>query len=68
MLGNNGIGEGTAARRYPEALLQARQGQGFAVLRLLQESEDQLKGRHPHRHIQGLGHEPGCGVAVTASE
>ena len=68
MLGNNGIGEGTAARRHPEALLQERERQGLALLGLLQESEDQLKGRHPHRHIQGLGHEPGCGIAVTASE
>jgi hypothetical protein len=68
VLGNNRIGEGTAARRHPEALLQGRQGQGFVVLRLLQESEDQLKGRHAHRHIQGLGHEPGRAIAVTASQ
>ena len=68
MLGNNGIGEGPTARRYPEALLQERERQGLALLGLLQESEDQLKGRHPHRHIQGLDHQPGCGVTITASE
>ena len=43
MLGNNGISQGTAARRYPEALLQERERQGMALLGLLQKSEHELK-------------------------
>jgi hypothetical protein len=43
MLGNHGIDQSGAARRHPEALLQTRQGQGLAVLGLLQEGEHKLK-------------------------
>lgn len=68
MLGNNGISQGPAARRYPEALLQERERQGLALLGLLQKGEHELKRGHPHRHVQGLDHQPGCGVTITASE
>ena len=40
----------------------------MAALGLLQEGEHQLKGGHPHRHIQGLHHEAGGGITVAASE
>ena len=68
MLGNHGIDQSGAARWHPKALLQTRQGQGLAVLGLLQESEYQLKRGHPHRHVQGLDHQAGCTIAVTASQ
>ena len=68
MLGNDGIGEALATGRYPEALLQSGYGQGLAALGLLQEGEQQLKGRHPHRHIEGLHHQPGRAIAITASQ
>lgn len=35
---------------------------------LLQEGEHQLKGGNPHRHIQGLDHEPGRPVTVTTGQ
>jgi hypothetical protein len=38
------------------------------VLGLLQEGEHQLKGGHPHRHIQRLGHEPGRAITVTTGQ
>jgi len=66
VLGNHGIRQGAAARRHPEALLQERERQGLALLGLLQKSEHQLKGGHPHRDIQRLDHQAGCGVTVTA--
>lgn len=68
MLGNDGIGEALTTGWYPEALLQSGEGQGLAALGLLQEGEHQLKGRHPHRHIEGLHHQTGCAVAITASQ
>jgi len=79
VLGDHGIRQGAATRRYPEALLQQRERQGLALVGLLQEGEHQLKGRHPHGDIQRLDQGPpahsaslrkqaGCGVTVTASE
>ena len=68
MLGNHGINQSGAARRHPEALLQEREGEGLALLRLLQKGEHQLKGGHPHRDIQRLDHQPCSGVAVAASQ
>ena len=38
------------------------------MLGLLQEGEHQLKGGHPHRHIQGLDHQPGGAIAVTTGQ
>jgi len=35
---------------------------------LLEEGEHQLKGGHTHRHIQGLGHEPGRAITVTTGQ
>jgi hypothetical protein len=69
VLGDDGIGEALVAGRDAKTLLQGREGQGLAALGLLQEEgEHQLKGGHPHGHIQGLHHEAGCGITVTASE
>ena len=65
MLGDHGIRQGGAARRHPEALLQEREGQGLALLRLLQEGEHQLKGRHPHRDVERLDHQAGSRIAVA---
>ena len=66
VLGDHGIRQSDAARRHPEALLQEREGQGLALLRLLQKGEHQLIGGHPHGDIEGLDHEPGCRITVTA--
>ena len=79
MLGNHGIRQGAAAQRHPEALLQARQGQGLTVLGVLQKGEHQLKGGHPHCDVQRLGQgpqaqsaslrkQPGCRIMVTAGK
>ena len=68
MLGNHGIRQGCVARRHPEALLQARQGKGLAVLCLLQKSEHQLKRGNPHCHIERLDHQPCSGVTITSGE
>ena len=68
MLGNDGIREALATGRYPEALLQSGEGQGPAALGLLQEGEHQLKGGHPHRHIEGLHHQSGRAIAITAGQ
>ncbi len=68
MFGDHGIRQGAATRRHPEALLQQRERQGVALVGLMQEGEHQLKGRHPHGHIQRLDHQPGCAVTVTASQ
>jgi len=43
VLVNHGIDQSGAARRHPEALLQEREGEGLALLRLLQKGEHQLK-------------------------
>jgi len=43
VLGNDEIRQVACAGRHPEALLQEREGQGFALLRLLQKGEHQLK-------------------------
>ena len=56
MLRDDGIGEARATGRHAEALLQSGEGQVLATLGLLQEGEHQLKGGHPHRHIEGLNH------------
>jgi hypothetical protein len=37
-------------------------------LGLLQKGQHQFKGGNPHRHIQGLDHEPGRPVAVTSGQ
>jgi hypothetical protein len=68
VLGDDGISEARAAGRHPEALLQQRERQGLALVGLLQEGEHQLKGGHPHRHIQRLGHEPGGAITVTTGQ
>ena len=68
MLGDHGIRQGAAARRHPEALLQERERQGLALLGLLQKGEHQVKGRHPHRDVQRLDHEPRGSISVAASQ
>lgn len=68
MLGDHGIRQGAAARRHSEALLQERERQGLALLGLLQKGEHQLKGGHPHRHVQRLDHQPCGSITITASE
>ena len=68
MLGNHGIRQGGAARRHPEALLQERERQGLALLGLLQKSEHQLKGGHPHCDIQRLDHQAGCSITITTGQ
>jgi len=68
MLGNDGIGEARATGRHAEALLQSGEGQVLATLGLLQEGEHHLKGGHPHRHIEGLHHQPGRAIAITAGQ
>ena len=79
MLGNDGIGEARATGRHAEALLQSGEGQVLATLGLLQEGEHQLKGGHPHRHIEGLNQRPpahsaslrkqaGRAIAITAGQ
>ena len=68
MLRDDGIGEARATGRHAEALLQSGEGQVLATLGLLQEGEHQLKGGHPHRHIEGLNHQPGRAIAITAGQ
>lgn len=68
MLVNDGVRQRDAARWYAEALLSTSEGQGLAMLGLLQEAEHQLIGGHPHRQIQRLDHEPDCRVTVTTGQ
>jgi hypothetical protein len=67
VLFNHGIRQAAAAWRYPEALLQRRQRQVLSALALLQKGNHQLKGGHPHRHVQRLDYQPCSGVTFTPS-
>ena len=68
LLEDDGIGEARATGRHAEALLQSGEEQLLAALGLLQEGEHQLKGGHPHRPIEGLHHQPGRAIAITAGQ
>ncbi len=68
VLGDDGVGEARAAGRHAESLLQSGEAQLLAALGLLQEGEHQLKGVHPYRHIQRLGHQPGRAIAISAGQ
>lgn len=60
LLGNRAVG------RQPETLLQLRQRQPMPRSGLLQPGEHRLVGRQAAADVEGLHHEPSCGVTVTA--
>ena len=68
MLGNDWIRQSAAERRRQELWLQEREGQDWALQRLLQEGEHQLIGAHPHGDIEGLNHQPGFRVTGTTGQ
>jgi len=53
--------------RQMEPSLQLRQAQPLALVSALQPAEHRLVTRQPATHIQGLHHEPGSGVTITAA-
>ena len=62
----NPLGWQWAMGRQPEPLLQLRQAQPLALVGALQPGDHRLISRQPAAHMQGLHHQPGSGVTITA--